>query len=174
MCNSVNCEQTPAPNESDPRSLLGRRVVSADSVGGYAIRPVGGFKLFATNCDQLQVMVAVVVGVYPVFDTVHDAVVPAGEQAAAATLYPVGSAPPTMVSAALLQLVTAAAAPLLICRCAYRMLVPDAKAPATPLSAASSASDLKSTNFGNAVAARIPRITMTTISSMRVKPLAFM
>ena len=44
------------------------------------------------------------------------------------------------------------------------------KPPATPATAAALASLVKSTNFGKAVAAKIPKMTMTTISSIRVKP----
>jgi hypothetical protein len=47
---------------------------------------------------------------------------------------------------------------------------PEAMAPATPCAAALPASVDKSINFGNAVAAKMPRITITTISSIRVKP----
>lgn len=46
----------------------------------------------------------------------------------------------------------------------------DVIAPATPSTAACSASALMFTNLGNAVAARIPRITITTISSISVNP----
>jgi len=49
----------------------------------------------------------------------------------------------------------------------------DANPPATPLTAAASASEDKSTNFGNAVAAKIPRITITIINSISVKPACF-
>jgi hypothetical protein len=42
--------------------------------------------------------------------------------------------------------------------------------PATPATAAVSASPDRLMNLGNAVAARIPRITITTTSSIRVKP----
>jgi len=45
--------------------------------------------------------------------------------------------------------------------------------PSTLLITAIFASVLMSINFGSAVAARIPRITMTTINSIKVKPVCF-
>src|SRR3990167_899641 len=50
------------------------------------------------------------------------------------------------------------------------MVMALAAAPATPLSAAALASPLRSMNLGSAVAARMPRITMASISSIIVKP----
>ena len=43
-------------------------------------------------------------------------------------------------------------------------------APATPLAAAVLALVVKLENFGSAVAAKIPKITITTTNSMMVKP----
>jgi hypothetical protein len=45
--------------------------------------------------------------------------------------------------------------------------------PTTPFSAAVLASTLRSTNLGSAVAARMPKITITMISSINVKPDCF-
>src|SRR5574343_718227 len=50
------------------------------------------------------------------------------------------------------------------------MAAAEVTAPATPCTEAEAASVRKSTNLGNAVAAKIPRITITTISSISVKP----
>ena len=49
----------------------------------------------------------------------------------------------------------------------------EVSAAATLCVAALPALELKSTNLGSAVAANIPNITITTISSIKVKPLAF-
>jgi len=50
------------------------------------------------------------------------------------------------------------------------MALADAKAPVKPEAAALLASDFKSTNFGSAVAASTPKITITITNSIRVKP----
>src|SRR5919198_4489923 len=54
------------------------------------------------------------------------------------------------------------------------MTVPEETAPATPLAAAFAASAVISKNFGKATAARIPRMTITTTSSMIVNPTVFL
>src|SRR5258706_8833442 len=53
------------------------------------------------------------------------------------------------------------------------MAKPDVAAAATPWTAAMRASLDRLINFGRAVAARMPSMTMTTTSSIRVKPLCF-
>src|SRR5664279_831486 len=53
------------------------------------------------------------------------------------------------------------------------MAAADRTAPSAPLSEASRASLDRSENFGNAVAAKMPRITITTINSISVKPCCF-
>src|SRR6185436_4073537 len=53
------------------------------------------------------------------------------------------------------------------------MANPDVAADATPCVAAVSASEERFMNFGSAVAARMPRITITTTSSINVKPFCF-
>ena len=50
------------------------------------------------------------------------------------------------------------------------MLVEEEMEPATPCAAARPACDDTSTNRGNATAERIPRMTITTTSSINVKP----
>src|SRR5690349_15766335 len=50
------------------------------------------------------------------------------------------------------------------------MAAPEATAPAMPCTEASSASLVRSMNLGNATADRMPRMMMTTINSINVKP----
>ena len=52
------------------------------------------------------------------------------------------------------------------------MLLEERSAPASPFTTEAEASEERFMNFAAAVTARMPRMTMTTMSSIRVKPLS--
>src|SRR5450432_2538292 len=93
----------------------------------------------------------------------------AGAPAVRVTLVPVSIG--CRIAAVQMLAALTVTAPALPAALAAKLIdAPDARAPATPLAEALWASTERSTNFGTATAARTPRMMMTTISSIRVKP----